>query len=66
MVQKVTAKREFEAELRHATTGKLCLSRIRQRKERGGLRLSSAVSNMSGVWSAFFSRFILQLGAPVF
>ena len=26
MVQKVAVKREFEAGLRHATTGKLCLS----------------------------------------
>ena len=51
MVQKVA---EFEAGLRHATTGKLCQpsskwvlisneGRIRQRKVRDGLRLSSAV-----------------------
>ena len=55
MVQKVAVSREFEARLRHAATGKLSLStqqkmgtffelgRIRQRKERDGLRLSSAV-----------------------
>ena len=55
MVQKVPVSREFEARLRHAATGKLSLStqqkmgtffelgRIRQRKERDGLRLSSAV-----------------------
>ena len=55
MVQKVAVWREFEARLRHAATGKLSLStqqkmgtffelgRIRQRKERDGLRLSSAV-----------------------
>ena len=55
MVQKVTVSSEFDARLRHAATGKLSLStqqktgtffelgRIRQRKERDGLRLSSAV-----------------------
>ena len=55
MVQKVAVSREFEAQLRHAATGKLSLStqqkwvsfsnkgRIRQRKKRDGLRLSSAV-----------------------
>ena len=56
MVQKVAARCEFEAGLRHATTGKLSLcqpsspwgpfsneGRISQRKERDGLRLSSAV-----------------------
>ena len=55
MAQKVAVSREFEARLRHAATGKLSLStqqkmdtffelgRIRQRKERDGLRLSSAV-----------------------
>ena len=55
MVQKVAVSREFEAQLRHAATGKLSLStqqkmgtflnegRIRQRKEREGLRLSSAM-----------------------
>ena len=50
MVQKVAIKREFEAGLRHAATGKLSLSlslsmgtffpnsgMIRQRKERDGL-----------------------------
>ena len=56
MLQKVAVKREFEAGLRHATTGKLSLfnpavnrylfsnlGRIRQRKERDGLLLSSGV-----------------------
>ena len=54
MVQKAAVKREFEARLCHAATGKLCQrsskwvpflnwGRIRQRKEREGLRLSSAV-----------------------
>ena len=55
MVQRVAVSCEFEARLRHAATGKLSLStqqkmgtffelgRIRQRKERDGLRLSSAV-----------------------
>ena len=55
MVQKVAVSLEFEALLPHAATGKLSLStqqkmgtffelgRIRQRKERDGLRLSSAV-----------------------
>ena len=54
MVQKVAVSREFEAWLRHAATGKLCQTsrkwvpfsnkgRLRQRKERDGLHLSSAV-----------------------
>ena len=55
MVQKVAVSREFEARLRHAATVKISLStqqkmgtffelgKIRQRKERDGLRLSSAV-----------------------
>ena len=55
MVQKVALRREFEAGLRHATTGKLSLStqqkcvpfsnerRIRQQKERDWLRLSLVV-----------------------
>ena len=55
MVQKVAVSLEFEALLLHAATGKLSLStqqkmgtffelgRIRQRKERDGLLLSSAV-----------------------
>ena len=55
MVQKVAVSREIEARLRHAATGKLSLStpqkmgtffelgKDRQRKERDGLRLSSAV-----------------------
>ena len=56
MALKVAVSREFEARLRHAATGKLSLltqqkmgipfsnqGRIRQRKERDGLRLSSAV-----------------------
>ena len=53
MVQKVAVSREFEARLRHAATGKTQPSRkwvpfsnwgrIRQRKERDGLHLSSAV-----------------------
>ena len=55
-MQKVAVKREFKAGLRHSTTGKLSLStqqwmgtffmnqgRLRQQKERDGLRLSSAV-----------------------
>ena len=55
MVQEDTVLHEFEARLCHAATGELSLStqqkmgtffesgRIRQRKERDGLRLSSAV-----------------------
>ena len=53
MMQKVAVRCEFEAELRYAMTGKLCkpsskwvpsnVGRLRQRKERDGLRLSSAV-----------------------
>ena len=54
MVQKVAVKHEFKAGLRHATTRKLCQpsskwvpfsnqGRIKQRWERDGLRLSSAV-----------------------
>ena len=48
MAQKVAVSRKFEARLRHAATGKLSLltqqtGRIKQRKERDGLRLSSAV-----------------------
>ena len=57
MAQKVAVSREFEAQLRHAATGKLCQpsrkwvpfsnqGRIRQRKERDGLRLSSAVPKL--------------------
>ena len=56
MVQEVAVKCEFEA-VRHVTNEKLCQSsskwlhfsnkgRIRQRKERDGLRLSSAVPKM--------------------
>ena len=54
MAQKVPVSREFEAWLSHAATGKLCQpsrklvpfsnsGRIRQRKERDGLCLSSAM-----------------------
>ena len=52
MMQKVAVSREFEARLRHAETGKLSLStqqkmgtffELGKRKERDGLRLSSAV-----------------------
>ena len=54
MVQKVAVSREFEARLRHAAIGKLSLSTQQKmgtflelgkdkRKERDGLRLSSAV-----------------------
>ena len=54
MVHTVAVKCEFEVGFRHATTGKLCQpsskgvpfsnqDRIRQRNERDGLRLSSAV-----------------------
>ena len=56
MVQKVAVRCAFEAALRHATTGNSLLrqhsskwvpflnyGRIRQRMERDGLRLSSAV-----------------------
>ena len=54
MEQKVAMKREFEAGLRHSTTGKLCQPSskwvpvsnkggIRQRKERAGLCLSPDV-----------------------
>ena len=56
MVQKVAVSREFEVRLRHAATGKLSLSTQQKmgtffelgkdkaaRKERDGLRLSSAV-----------------------
>ena len=54
MAQEVTVSREFEAQLSHVVTGKLCQpsrkwvpfsnqGRIRQRKERDGLCLSSAV-----------------------
>ena len=56
MVQKVAVKREFETRLRHATTVEKShcqpsskyvpfsnWGRMRQRKERDGLRLSSAV-----------------------
>ena len=58
MVQKVAVSREFEARLRHVAAEKLSLSaqqkmgtfsnkgRIRQRKERDGLPLSSAVLNI--------------------
>ena len=57
IMQKVAVKREFETGLRHAMTGKLCQpsskwvsfsdkGKIRQRKERDGLRLSSAVSKI--------------------
>ena len=41
MVQKVAVSREFEARLRYAATANK--GRIRQRKEKDGLRLSSAV-----------------------
>ena len=59
MVQKVAVSREFEARLRHAATANsLCQpsrkwvpfsnwGRIRQRKERDGLCLSSAVPKIS-------------------
>ena len=54
IAQKVAVSREFEAELGHTATGKLCQysskwvpllnkGKIRQPKERAGLRLSSAV-----------------------
>ena len=55
MVQKVAVKREFEARLRHAATGKLSLStqqlmdtffKLGNDKERDGLRFSSAVPKM--------------------
>ena len=57
MAQKVAESHEFEAQLRHAATGKLCQpskkwvpfsnqGRIRQQKERDGLRLSSAVPKL--------------------
>ena len=59
MVQEVTIKRKFEARLRHKATGKLChpsskwvpfsnKGRIRQRKERDGLRLHQLCPRYSG------------------
>ena len=60
MVRKVAIKREFEAGLRHATTGKLCepsskwvpfpnYGRIRQRKEREGPPYISCAQDTGGV-----------------
>ena len=58
MVQKLPEGREFEAELRHPMTVKLSLQpssecvpfsnqgRVRQRRERDGLRFSSAIPKM--------------------
>ena len=59
-MQKVAVKREFEARLRHAATGKLSLStqqymgtffelrKDKAAKGEDGLRLSSAVPKISG------------------
>ena len=60
IAQKVAVSRELEARLRHAATGKLCqpsskwipffeLGKDKARKERDGLRLSSAVPKIQWV-----------------
>ena len=76
MVQKVAVKCEFEARLGHAVTGKLCQpnskwvpvsnkGRIRQQKERDGLRLSSAVPKIQWDTNPHCPLLLLGYGKPL-